>query len=66
MTGNATVDAVQQILGFIMILSTLIGLFAPKGSKVGAIAAKIGADLKGQTISVHSVKAEEELQEQGR
>lgn len=49
MSGNNVIDIVLNILGVISGIASLIGLVAPKGSKVGYIAAKIGTDLKGQT-----------------
>lgn len=51
MTGNHTLDIIIAIQGVVSAIGTLIALFAPKGSKIGVMAAKIGADLKGQTVA---------------
>lgn len=50
MTGNSTLDLILAIQGAISAVASLIALLAPKGSKVGIAAAKVGADLKGQTV----------------
>ena len=52
MTGNQTIDIIFAIQGLIVSICTLIGLFAPKGSVIGGIAAKIGSDLKNQTVTI--------------
>ena len=50
MTGNHTLDLLLAIQGAISAIGTLIALLAPKGSKVGIMAAKVGSDFKGQTV----------------
>lgn len=50
MTGNSTLDLILAIQGAISAVASLIALLAPKGSKVGVVAAKVGSDLKGQTV----------------
>lgn len=52
MTGNHWLDILVSLQAVIYAISTFIGLVAPKGSKVGIVAAKIGSDVKGQTIGV--------------
>jgi hypothetical protein len=49
MTGNHLLDIFIAIQGALYAISTLVGLIAPKGSKIGILAAKIGSDVKGQT-----------------
>jgi hypothetical protein len=44
------VETVLAVLGAISMLCTFIAVIAPTGSKVGYVAAKIGADLKAQTV----------------
>lgn len=51
MTGNRILDVAIAIQGLISAIGTLIALFAPKGSKVGVWAAKVGTDYKGQTTA---------------
>ncbi len=50
MTGNHTLDLILAIQGAISAIASLVALLSPKGSKVGIIAAKVGSDLKGQTV----------------
>jgi hypothetical protein len=49
MTGNHVIDIIIAIQSAVYALMTLVGLVAPKGSKIGVIAAKVGSDIKGQT-----------------
>jgi len=63
MTGNHVVDVVIAIQAAVYAILTLVGLIAPKGSKVGVIAAKIGTDIKGQTIA-HDPEALKKLLEE--
>jgi len=56
MTGNQTLDIIFAIQGLIVTICTLVGLLAPKGSYVGGIAAKIGTDIKNQTVTVNDTK----------
>lgn len=58
MTGNQTLDIVLAIQGLIVTICTLIGLIAPKGSRIGGIAAKIGTDLKNQTVTIAQTKSD--------
>ncbi len=51
MTGNHYLDIAIAIQGLISAIGTLVALFAPKGSKVGVWAAKVGTDYKGQTTA---------------
>lgn len=41
--------AVLEIIGAVSTIATALGVLLPKGSKVGGIAAKVGADLKNHT-----------------
>jgi len=50
MTGNHWLDILVALQAVIYALSTFVGLVAPKGSAVGVFAAKVGADVKGQTV----------------
>jgi hypothetical protein len=52
MTGNHWLDILIALQSALYAISTLVGLIAPKGSKVGIVAAKVGADIKGQTVGV--------------
>jgi hypothetical protein len=60
MTGNSTLDLLLAIQGAISAIASLIALLAPKGSKVGIVAGKVGADLKGQTVGARKPPSESE------
>lgn len=60
MTGNHTIDLLLAIQGAISAIASLIALLAPKGSKVGIAAAKVGADLKGQTVGTQKLPASDD------
>lgn len=59
MTGNHWLDILVALQAAIYAITTFVGLVAPKGSKVGVIAAKIGSDIKGQTVGVEKPRSEE-------
>jgi hypothetical protein len=63
MTGNHVIDVLFALQGMILAIMTFVGLVAPKGSKVGVIAAKIGTDIKGQTVA-HDPEALKKLLEE--
>lgn len=42
-----TVDQILEVVGAVSALCTALALVFPKGSKLGAFFATIGADLKG-------------------
>lgn len=50
MTGSHILDILIALQAAIFSILTLIGVIAPKGSKIGEIAARIGSDIKGQNI----------------
>lgn len=45
----STLQLILEIIGAVSTFATTLGLILPKGSKVGGIAAKVGADLKNHT-----------------
>lgn len=49
MTGNQTLDIIIAIQSALFGILTLVGALAPKGSVIGAIAARYGSDIKGVT-----------------
>jgi len=62
MTENNVIDVIIAIQAAVYAIMTLVGLIAPKGSKIGVIAAKVGSDIKGQTKG-HDPKALKKLLE---
>lgn len=42
-------SAILETIGAVATLATALGVLLPKGSRVGGIAAKVGADLKNHT-----------------
>lgn len=49
MTGNRVLDIIITIQSVLFALLTLVGMFAPKGSTIGVLAARYGSDIKGVT-----------------
>lgn len=49
MNWTTVIQGIVDIVGAISIIATTLGAILPKGSKVGGIAAKVGADLKNHT-----------------
>lgn len=51
MTGNHYVDLALAIQGLISAIATLVALFTPKSSMLGAFAARVGVDMKKKVES---------------